>query len=563
MATIVADDLLALQRLYHWEKTAPDRVAFTQPVGGGEVRDYTWREVLDQSRRMAAHLQGLGLQRGDRVAILSKNTVHWMMSDYAIWLAGCVSVPLYPTLAPGTIRQILEHSESRLLFVGKLDGWEHMKPGVPDGLPCISHPLAPDDARQSYPRWDDIVARTAPLAGDPVRPGDELATIIYTSGTTGAPKGVMHCFAAFAWVVQTALKRVPADASTRMLSYLPLSHVVERALVEHGQLATGMHVYFAESLDTFAADMRRARPTVFFSVPRLWVKFQHAVLAKMPATRLDRLLKLPIVKGMVSRKILATLGLQHCVFAAGGAAPMPPELLRWYARIGLDIAEGYGMTENLAATHITVPGQAIGTVGLPYDGVQCRLDPSDGEIQVKSPATMLGYYKEPEMTRRAFTDDGWMHTGDKGVLDAAGNLRITGRVKDLFKTSKGKYVAPSPIEEMLVMHAAVEACCVTGANLGQPIGLLMLNEEAARKVGDPTGRIELETSLAEFLKAVNESLDPHEQLDCLVLMTEAWTVDNDLITPTLKVKRNRIDDAFSSNFERWARMGKEVVWHEK
>ena len=328
MATIVDDDALALQRLYYWEKTTPDRVALTQPLGGGVVRDYSWREALDQSRRIAAHLQSLGLQRGDRVAILSKNTAHWLMSDFAIWLAGCVSVPLYPTLAPGTIRQILEHSDSKLLFVGKLDGWNHMKPGVPVGLLCISHPLAPDDARESYPRWDDIVARTAPLEGAPVRPGEELATIIYTSGTTGAPKGVMHSFEAFAWAVQSGLKRVPLDGNTRMLSYLPLSHVVERTLVEHGQLATGMHVYFAESLDTFAADLRRARPTVFFSVPRLWVKFQHGVLARIPATRLDRLLRLPIVKGMVCRKILTTLGLQHCIFAAGGAAPMPPELLR-------------------------------------------------------------------------------------------------------------------------------------------------------------------------------------------------------------------------------------------
>ena len=175
------------------------------------------------------------------------------------------------------------------------------------------------------------------------------------------------------------------------------------------------------------------------------------------------------------------------------------------------------MTENLATTHLTVPAQqAFGTVGLPYDGVQCRLDPSDDEIQVKSPATMLGYYKEPEMTRRAFTDDGWMHTGDKGVLDAAGNLKITGRVKDLFKTSKGKYVAPSPIEELLVMHAAVEACCVTGANLGQPIGLLMLNDEAVRKPHEPAGRVELETSLAEHLKAINRRSTPTSRLDCLV-----------------------------------------------
>ena len=156
-----------------------------------------------------------------------------------------------------------------------------------------------------------------------------------------------------------------------------------------------------------------------------------------------------------------------------------------------------------------------------------------------------------------------MHTGDKGELDAAGNLKITGRVKDIFKTSKGKYVAPAPIEEKLVMHAAVEACCVTGANLGQPIGLLMLNDEAVRQLQDPAGRAELEASLAELLQSTNKALDPHEQMACLVAMTAAWTVDNELITPTLKVKRNRIEDVFAAHFERWARMGREIVWHEQ
>ena len=563
MGKIVADDALALQRLYHWERTAPDRVAMTQPMGGGVVRDFTWREVLDQSRRMAAYLQGLGLQRGDRIAIFSKNSAYWVMSDFAILLAGGVSVPLYPTLAPGTIHQILEHSESKLLFVGKLDGWEHMKPGVPPGLPCVSHPLSPEEAKKSYPRWDEIIATVAPLRGDPVRAGEDLATIIYTSGTTGTPKGVMHCFAAFAWVVQTAIKRVPLSKSTRMLSYLPLAHVVERALVEFGQLASGMRVYFAETVETFTADLHRARPTVFFSVPRLWVKFQQGVLAHMPPAKLDLLLKLPIVKGIVSRKILAALGLDQCIFAVGGAAPMPPELLRWYSRVGLNIGEGYGMTENLAASHLAVPAQrAFGTVGQTYDGVLSRLDPSNGEIQVKSPGTMLGYYKQPELSRQAFTDDGWLHTGDRGVLDAAGNLKITGRVKDLFKTSKGKYVAPAPIEEKLVMHAAVEACCVTGANLGQPIGLMMLNNDAAKTIADPAARSKLETSLAEHLKSINATLDPHEQLDCLVVMSEAWTVDNDLITPTLKIKRNRVEDLFAKNYERWSRMGRAVVWDE-
>jgi long-chain acyl-CoA synthetase len=564
MTKIVDDAALALQRLYYWERTAPQRLALTQPLGGGVVRDYAWGEVLDQSRRMAAHLLALGLQRGERVAIFSKNTAHWLMSDFAIWLAGGVSVPLYPTLAPGTIRHILEHSESRFLFLGKLDGWEQMKPGVPPNLAAISHPLSPDEVKRSFPHWDDIIARTAPLPGEPLRGGEELATIIYTSGTTGTPKGVMHCFAALAWAVGTAIKRVPLTGGSRMLSYLPLAHVVERALVEMGQLESGMHVYFAESMETFTADLQRARPTVFFSVPRLWVKFQQGVLAHMSAAKLDRLLKLPIIKGIVSRRILRALGLDQCVFAVGGAAPMPVDLLRWYARLGLNIGEGYGMTENLAASHLAVPAlQAFGTVGSTYEGVECRLDPASDEIQVRSPATMLGYYKQPDLSRQAFSDDGWLHTGDKGVIDAAGNLRITGRVKDVFKTSKGKYVAPAPIEDKLVMHAAVEACCVTGANLGQPIGLMMLNDMAARRIADPTGRGELEASLAEHLKAVNATLDPHEQLDCIVVMSEAWTVSNDLVTPTLKVKRNRIEDLYAKHYEFWIRTGKIVVWQDQ
>ena len=564
MSRSVDDDALALQRLFHWESTAPDRVAFTQPMGGGVVRDFSWREVADQARRMAAHLQALGVRHGDRVAILSKNTAHWLMSDYAIWLAGAVSVPLYPTLAASTIRQILEHSGARVLFVGKLDGWDAMRVGIPESVACISHPLSPEDARQSYPMWDDVTGGVAPLPGRPVRDGDELATIMYTSGTTGAPKGVMHSFATFAWSVQSGLRRITAVAGeSRMLSYLPLAHVAERTLVEHGQLAVGFRVFFAESLDTFTADLQRARPTVFFSVPRLWVKFQQGVLAKLPQKKLDLLLSLPIISGIVRRKILGALGLDACAFAGGGAAPMPTDLLRWYARLGLEIVEIYGMTENCAVSHCTLPGrQRPGTVGLPFDGVESRLDPASGEIQMRSPGLMLGYYREDELTRETFTDDGWLHTGDKGEPDAEGNLRITGRVKDLFKTSKGKYVAPAPIEDRLATHSAIEACCVTGANLAQPLALVMLNAVAVQQAASPEGRRALADSLAGHLKTVNETLDRHEQMDCLVLTTEPWTVDNELITPTFKVRRNSVEAVFGAHFERWTASGEAVVWHQ-
>jgi len=562
MSADLRPDELPLQQLYRLETHAADRIAFTQPMGGGVVRDYTWAEACDQARRLAAHLIGLGVQPGERVAILSKNTAHWLMSDYAIWLAGAVSVPLYPTLTATTIAQILEHSGARALFVGKLDGWAQMKPGVPAGLACIGHPLSPDDARRSYPRWDDIVARTAPLPGQPLRAADELSTLMYTSGTTGTPKGVMHTFGNFAWAVRRGLERLPLDADSRMLSYLPLSHVVERALVEHGQLATGMRVYFAESLETFTQDLQRARPTVFFSVPRLWVKFQRGVLHKLPQHKLDRLLPVPLLGGLVRRRILGALGLDQCRFAAGGAAPMPPELLQWYARLGLNIAEGYGMTENLGASHLARGDPAdFGTVGTPYGGLECRVAPETGEILTRCAWTMKGYYRQPELTGETLDAEGWLRTGDKGQIDAHGRLRITGRVKDLFKTSKGKYVAPAPIEDRLVMHEAIEACCVSGANLGQPVGLVMLTPEALQPAKGGAARAALEAALGEHLRNVNASLDPHERLACLVVTTEPWTVDNDLITPTFKVKRNRIDEAYAARFEQWVGSGRPVVWH--
>jgi len=560
MAQAVAAEALALQRLYHWERMAPDRVVLTQPLGGGEVRHYTWREVLDETRRMAAHLQSLGLEPGSRIGLLAKNSAHWLIADFAIWMAGHVSVPLYPTLAAGTVRQILEHSEARLLFVGKLDAWEEMRPGVPQGLPLIRLPLS---AVSQGERWEEIVARTPPLAGEPVRDGDELATIMYTSGTTGMPKGVMHSFATFAWSIAAVRKRLPSDEHTRILSYLPLSHVAERTVVEHNLLASSLHVYFAESLETFAADMQRARPTVFFSVPRLWVKFQQGVLAKMPPQKLDRLLGLPVVRHFVRRKVLGALGLDQCRHPAGGAAPMPPDLLRWYARLGLEVIEVYGMTENCGVSHCTLPGkQRPGTVGYPYDGVESRLDPETNEVQVRSPGTMLGYYKAPEQTRESFTPDGWLRTGDKGVLDAESGLRITGRVKDIFKTGKGKYVAPAPIEDKLVMHEAIEACCVTGANLGQPLGLVMLSPQVVPRLADAAARSALEASLAAHLEGVNQLLDPHERLDCLVLLAEPWTVESGLITPTFKVRRNRVEELYATNYERWAGARRRVVWYE-
>ena len=560
----VDPNLLPLQRAYHWQRTQPQAVWLTQPMGGGQTRDFTWQQAIDEALRMAAYLRAQNWEPGSRIAILSKNCAWWLLSDLAIWMAGHVSVPLYPTLTAQSVRQILEHSECRACFIGKLDEWEAMKPGVPAGVHCIAYPLSPPN---DYPSWDAIVAKTAPLTGEPVRRGDELATIVYTSGTTGMPKGVMHSFDNIGWASDALYHRVqghyaPASPSDRMLSYLPLSHVAERWVVESGSLRTGFRIYFAESLETFAADLRRARPTLFISVPRLWVKFQQGVLAKMPQHKLDRLLRIPILNRIVRRKILVGLGLDQCRFAAGGAAPMPPAMLDWFRRLGLEVLEGYGMTENFGCSHSNLPDNLKpGSVGTTYTGVEHRIA-ADGEVQMRSPALMQGYYKEPEKTRETITEDGWLRTGDKGEIDAQGRLRITGRVKDLFKTSKGKYVAPAPIEDKLVAHGSVEACCVAGANFGQPFGIVMLSQDAADRARQAAEREALKASLSQHLEKINATLDPHEQMDFLAVVSEQWTVSNGFITPTLKIKRNVVEEVYGPRFEQWAGSKQPVVWVE-
>ena len=544
------------------EEDKPDHVFLTQPIGGGKVIDYTWAQLMDQSRRMARHLQGHGFEPGARIAILSKNCAHFFMAELAIWMAGGTTVAIFPTETAETVRFVLEDSEASLLFVGKLDTWPQQASAVPAGMPCIAFPLAP---ATPYENWDDIVARTEPLAGRPQRAPEDLAMLIYTSGSTGQPKGVMLPFSAVTRASEGMVNYLQAtygeNQENRLLSYLPLAHSFERAWIECASLVDGTaHIFFAESLNTFLADLQRARPTTFISVPRLWLKFQQGVFAKMPPQKLDRLLRIPIVGRLVGRKVLKGLGLDKVKRAASGSAPIPAELIEWYRKLGLNLFEGYGMTEDFAYSHgSTEEHNQAGYVGVAFPGVEVRLG-DDGEILIKSPGQFTGYYKRPDLNAQAFTEDGFFRTGDKGERTADGMLKVTGRVKELFKTTKGEYVAPAPIENMLNVHPMVELSLVSGVGQSAAYAMVVLAEELRPRLGDAQVRAQVQAELDRLLQDVNRELPSHERLRMIVVANEPWSIENGFLTPTMKIRRNRIEAAVVHAVEEWYATGTTVHW---
>jgi long-subunit acyl-CoA synthetase (AMP-forming) len=548
---------LLLDYVYDKEEKLGDRVYLTQPTGGGATVDYTWKQVVGEARRMAAHLQSLGLERGDRVAILSKNCAHFFMAELAIWIGGYTTVAIFPTESAETIRYVLEHSEAKVLFVGKLDTWEKQQQGVSEEIKKITFPLAP---RTPHEGWDAIVARTAPLTGRPSRAPEDLAMLIYTSGSTGQPKGVMHAFGRITRASEGIVRGTGFNLEDRVLSYLPLAHVFERAYVECASFVGGGHIFFAEALDTFVTDLQRARPTLFISVPRLWLKFQQGVFTKMPPGRLDLLLKIPLLNGIIRKKVLTGLGLNHVRLAGSGSAPIPAELIAWYHKLGLNLLEGYAMSEDFAYSHLSTPEKNVpGYVGIPYPEVEVRIS-EEGEVLIKSPGQMIGYFKRPDLDAECFTADGFFRTGDKGERRPDGLLKLTGRVKELFKTAKGKYVAPAPIENRINEHPLVELSCVSGVGQPAAYAMIVLAEDLRPKMKDPAVRTQVEKDLGQWLDDVNKELSTYEQLQMMVILPEPWTIENGLLTPTMKLKRSRIEEHVQAKLEGWYSAGKKVVW---
>lgn len=526
-----------LEMLYHWEDTRAQSVYLKQPIDG-IVKEFTWHETSQQARKVAASLLAMDLPKASNIAILSKNCAEWFITDLAIMLAGHVSVPIYSTAGEKTIRYVMDHAKCPVIFVGKLDNTEKQVAAIDNGIVKLAFPYPNIPADK---QWDELL-QVAPFADKPIPALDSVMTIVYTSGSTGNPKGVVHNYESICWAASNSLNELGVDQNDRILSYLPLAHITERVLVEIASFYSGTRIDFIESLDTFARDVRATQPTLFLSVPRLWTRFQMGVLANMPQKKLDLLLRIPIVGWWVSKKIRTKLGLGQARLCASGSAPIPATTLEWFKKIGINISEGWGMTENSAYGTCCVPFRSdkLGSIGRAYAGVDIRIV-EQGEIQVKGPCNMKEYYLEPEKTAEAMTEDGYLKTGDKGSIDSEGYITITGRLKEIFKTSKGKYIAPVPIESKLMANSYIEQVCVTGSQLKQPIGLVVLSPEALKLPAE-----EIEQSLLETLNEVNATLESHAVLDCLVVMKDEWTVDNGLLTPTLKVKRHELEEQYDS-----------------
>jgi len=464
----VEESQLPLQSAYRWECEKAGQDFLIQPTGEGGVQAYTWREAMTQARSMANYLKAQQFPEHSAIAIFGKNSAHFFIADLAIWMAGHVSVPIYPTSGSDTLAYILDQCEAKAIFLGRLDHWDSVKTAVPGDLIQVALPYGPSG---DMARWDELIAANEPISDSPVRDGDELATIIYTSGSTGNPKGVMMNFRSMIAPSIGSAQVFGIREGDCLFSYLPLAAAYERSGIEMTALLNGVPVYFSWSLETFNEDLKRAKPSIFLSVPRLWLKFQSSVLAQLPQEQLDELLENKEMAAAVKTGVLEGLGLQNVRLAASGSAPIPAEILRWYRRLGLELLEGYSMTENFSYCHVSRPNHnRVGYVGETMPGVQVKIS-EEGEVLMKGPAMMMGYYKQPELTAEAFSDDEFLRTGDRGEIDEEGRLKLTGRVKELFKTSKGKYIAPSRLENLINADPLVEICCVSGAGRPQPATL--------------------------------------------------------------------------------------------
>ena len=548
-------------KFYEWEKKFKDKPYLRQPFGD-EWEEYTWGKVGDMARRLATGLKSLGLRDGAHIGIYSKNCREWIISDLAIVMAGYVSVPFFPSLNGKELSYIMEYGDVDALFLGKIETWDDIKNDLPSDIPVITYPhyKGCSEVTRGF-KWHDFINSYEPIQ-NPNKPKlSDLWTIIFTSGTTGNAKGVMLTYQAIDGI-KVVLDDpnnplgIKHDGNNDFISYLPLNHIFERVVIEWCSFRYGGIISFVETIDTFGKNLKAVQPHVFAAAPRVWTKLQVGILSKFSQKKLDILLNIPLISGLLKKLIKKGLGFTRTRIAVSGSAPMPVELIEWFRKVGIFITNGYGMTENCAICS-SVDGKdfdKLNTVGKPQKGVDLKIDEETGEILMRGPFVMIGYYKNEELTEQTLRG-GWLHTGDKGFLDKDNYLHITGRVADSFKTSKGEYIEPLTLEQYFVNMNEIEEVCVVGLGIAQPICLVQLSE-----IGKKCSNEEISNLLLERLNEVNSEVVNYKKISTLIIVKEEWTQENGIVGPTQKLKRGKIQDKYSNYYLKWHESDQKIIF---
>ena len=494
--------------------------------------------------------------QGEKMVVLSRNRAHWVMADLAIIASGNVTVSMFTTLPAATAEYIFQLTEARVIFVGETSNWEQIVPVLPRDILVVTLPGVELD----YPheRWEDLLAQYAGQAPAYQCQPDDMISLVFTSGTTGMPKGVIQTHNSNLIPIRRFTNTFGISKNPRYFSYLPLSHIAERQIVEFSSIVLGGEIYFNESLDTLPRDLQRTRPHVFFGPPRIWEQLQQAVIGKFGGKDALAAAQAQDKEG-IGKLVLEGLGLNEVEYCLTAAAPTPPALIHWWEDLGLTLMEGFGQTEAMGLILSSHEQRRVGSIGKPIGEVEYKIT-EEGELAIRADGCTPGYYKQEDKTAELIRD-GWLHTGDKVRVDEDGFIYITGRVKDYFKTIQGKFVAPPPIEGAFAKNPHTEQQCLLGRGFSKTVMVAVLTEEAREAAAE-----EVEASVLATIREINEEIEKHARIGAVILTREPWSIENEVLTPTLKMRREKVEERFAQLAEELARRSAEerellLHWH--
>jgi len=517
--------------LDQWASEAPDEI-WLRDRAGDVFTEWSWKQAREETYAAAAWLEE-HYPRGTAMAILSRNRAHWFLADYAIIASGNVTIPIFTTLPRGTAEYVLEFSETKVLFLGETQNWDQVSEVLPADVQLITLPGVEAEGATT---WEEIVEEGRGKTPKHVGRGEDLITLVFTSGTTGVPKGVMQTHDSFVVPIERFKGSFHVRDNPRFLSYLPLSHIAERQLVQGNSLINKGVVTFNEDLPFIFRDLQHVRPNFFFGPPRVWELMQQFVTAQF-GTQADVDKALAEDSVGAGNKVVEMLGFGEVDYCLTAAAPTSPALIEWFGACGVTLMEAFGQAEAMGLIANMPEDRRIGSIGKPVGEVEYRISEA-GELIVKASGLATGYYKMPEKTAETFVD-GWIHTGDKARVDEDGFIFLIGRVKDYFKTIQGKFVAPTPIENQFAENVHAEQLCLLGRGYSKTVMTCVLSalaREADRGV--------IEKDLRDTVNAINGEVEHHARIGAVIISCDPWTVDNEILTPTLKIRREQVEQKF-------------------